>query len=277
MDAQRTLYREDHELFRTAVRRFVQRDYLPRQGNGAPDRPLWLKAGHQGLLCVTLPAQYGGGGDFGHAAIIREEFARAGLHDQALSLHSDIVAPCIARLATDEQRQRWLPGICSGELVLALAWADPDSADGEVRTRAHHEHDHYRIRGSACAVGNGDDFDLLLLACQIDGEGGDAGLSLIVVERDRPGLDAGGTAIGLADVRVPRANLLGQAGRGQACLDLALQQQHLLSVIFAASQLEQRLEPVLGQAQQRWDPHDARAALAAIKTRALSLGHELGS
>lgn len=288
MDAQRTLYREDHELFRTAVRRFLERDYLPRQGSGPLDRQLWLKAGRQGLLCVTLPAQYGGGGDFGHAAIIREELARLSIHDLALSLHSDIVAPCIASLATQEQQQRWLPGICSGELILALALAGPDSADGEVQTRARHEHDHYRIDGSACAVGNGSAVDLVLLACLIDGEGGKPGLSLIIVENDRPGMGpaaearpassagAGSIDICFADVRVPHANLLGEAGRGQAYLDQAMQRQHLLATIFATSQLEQLLEPVLGQAQQTWDLQGARLALASIKTRALSLGHDLG-
>ncbi|MDD2058665.1 acyl-CoA dehydrogenase family protein [Pseudomonas sp. GD03860] len=291
MDTQRTLYREDHELFRIAVRRFLERDYLPLQGRcrgtGALDRQLWLKAGRQGLLCVTLPAQYGGGGDFGHAAIIREEFARLSLHDQALFLHSDIVAPCICSLASDEQKQRWLPGICSGELILALAWAGPDSPDGQVQARAQREQDHYRIDGSACSMGNVADCDLLLLACPVDGEGGEPGVSLFIVETQRPGVALASRArasssgcpgegeLRFDQVCVPHANRLGAAGTGQDSLDQALQHRQLLATIFAASELEQLLGPALGQAQQAWDPYPARQALASIKTRALSLGHDL--
>ncbi|MNJ16508.1 acyl-CoA dehydrogenase [Pseudomonas alkylphenolica] len=296
MDAPRTLYREDHELFRTTVRRFLERDYLPRQrhcpGTEALDRELWLQAGRQGLLCVTLPAQYGGGGDFGHAAVITEEFASIGVQDRALSLHSDIVAPCLASLGTLEQKQRWLPGVCSGAVILALAMAEAQGDEGECRTYASRDGDDFLINGSTCAVGNGGDYDLLLLACLTEDADGDLGLSLIMVESDRPGIcpahlakairpGAGvcreGLEINLTDVRVPQTHLLGEAGRGEDYLHEALQQQQLLTAIFAARQLEQLLDPVLAQDSgpggPPWDPQDIRLTLASIKARALSLGH----
>ena len=120
MEVTRTVYREDHEMLRTTARRFFERECVPRQAQwdaaGEVDRETWRKAGREGLLCVTLPTEYGGGGgDFGHAAVVMEEMHRAGVSGAGFSRHSDIIAPYINRLGTDEQKRRWLPGACSGE------------------------------------------------------------------------------------------------------------------------------------------------------------------
>ena len=115
MEVNRNVYREDHEQFRTSVRRFMERECVPRQEQwneaGEVDRETWLKAGREGLLCTTLPVEYGGGGgDFGHAAVIAEELARAGVGGLSIGLHSDIVAPYVNRLGTEEQKQKLAAG-----------------------------------------------------------------------------------------------------------------------------------------------------------------------
>ncbi|MCY1397858.1 pimeloyl-CoA dehydrogenase, large subunit [compost metagenome] len=292
MDVERTVYREDHEMFRTAVRRFLEREYLPHQAqwaaSGTVDRRVWLKAGREGLLCVTLPAEFGGGGDFGHAAVLSEEFARAGICDRALSVHSDTIAPSLALLGNDEQKCRWLPAICSGEAILALAVSEAHSPLNTIPTYAVREGDHYRINGSKFCTGNGPDCDLVLLACHVQGDEAAAGVSLILVETERHGLSwaclqAGSeqpatTQLRLTDVRVPVANLLGESGKGLDYLNQAWNREHLLSAVFAASQLERLLERTLAQVPQpacnapaRWDEESNSLILARVKARAIAL------
>lgn len=281
MDVQRTIYREDHEMFRTAVRRFLEREYLPHQSCAGDIAPrIWRQAGRQGLLCVTLPAEFGGGGDFGHAAVISEEFARAGVDERALSLHSDVIAPCLARVASAEQKARWLPAVCSGQAILALAVAEPGGRHRNLRTQARLNGDHYRINGCKVAVGNGRCGDLILLACSTDTADGASGISLIVVEADRAGVrrTSDTAEICFDDVRVPIANLLGEAGRGMDYLDLAWGQERLLSAVHAASRLEHLLKQTLADIQQpdssgycAWDSPHTRNKVAQIKARAVAL------
>ncbi|MCP1419139.1 alkylation response protein AidB-like acyl-CoA dehydrogenase [Pseudomonas laurylsulfativorans] len=289
MDVQRTIYREDHEMFRTTVRRFLERDYLPGQVQGeAVGRRVWQKAARQGLLCVTLPAEFGGGGDFGHAAVICEEFARAGIDDKSLSLHSDIIAPCILRLGNDEQKRRWLPPACSGETILALAIAEPGGRNRNLRTHAVHEGDHCLINGSKVAVGNGMSSHRVLLACRTETSEGDIGVSLFMVETDRAGVtrtpsaqansQPGDADFCFADVRVPMANQLGEAGRGMDYLGRAWGQERLLLAIHAASRLEHLLKQTLDHVQQAdssgycpWDVPHTRIKMADIKARAVAL------
>jgi alkylation response protein AidB-like acyl-CoA dehydrogenase len=289
MDVQRTIYREDHEMFRTTVRRFLEREYLPEQAQaGAIKRQVWHKAGRQGVLCVSLPAEFGGGGDFGHIAVICEEFARAGLEDKALSLHSDVIAPCIARLGSDEQKRRWLPPACSGEAILALAVAESGGRHRNLRTHAIRDGDHYLINGSKVCVGNGLDGDLILVACRTETHDGESGVSLVMVEAGRagvtrtisaPGKGQAGTAdISFADVRIPVENLLGEAGRGMDELGRAWAQERLLLAIHAASRLEHLLQQTLGHLQQidsrgycLWDQPHTRSKVADIKARTIAL------
>ncbi|CAI8845923.1 Acyl-CoA dehydrogenase [Pseudomonas sp. IT-P74] len=292
MDVQRTLYREDHEMFRTAVRRFLEREDLPRhargENTGDVERRVWLKAGREGLLCVTLPAEFGGGGDFGHAAVLREEFARAEVCDRALSLHSDVIAPCIAQLGSDEQKRRWLPGICSGEVLLALAVAEPGGKLRSMQTRAVRDGDDYLINGNKSCVGNGMSGNLVMLACRTDEDDGETGISLIMVETDRPGVQRtrsaqGGTQPSAAqfcftNARVPVSNLLGEAGRGLDYLNRSGDQERLLSAISAASRLEHLLDMTLAHLRQSdssghcsWALQHTRNKIADIKARTVAL------
>ena len=126
----RTVYSEDHEIFRSAVRRFVATEIVPHhdqwEKDGMVSRELWLKAGEQGLLCCDIPEQYGGpGGDFLHIAIVIEELARVDASGPAFHLHSGIVAPYILHYGTEEQKQELLPKMCQGELISAVAMSEP--------------------------------------------------------------------------------------------------------------------------------------------------------
>lgn len=148
----RTVFRDDHEMLRTTAQCFLQRECLPKQGEwdkaGRVDRETWLKAGREGLLCLMmLPTEYGGG-DFGHAAVLNEEIQRLGVSGLGFSVHSDIIAPYIARLGNEEQKQRWLPKVCSGESILAIGMTEPGTGSDlkAIRTIALREGDEYVIK-----------------------------------------------------------------------------------------------------------------------------------
>ncbi len=198
MEVIRRVYREDHEQFRVSVRRFMERECAPRQQawnkEGEVDRETWLKAGREGMLCTTLPAEYGGGGgDFGHAAILAEELAYGGVSGLSIGLHSDIVAPYINRLGTEEQKMRWLPKVCAGEIILAIAMTEPGGGSDlkSVRTTAVREGDEYVINGSKTFITNGCVSDLVLVVCKTDPAAGAKGVSLIMVETNREGFRRG--------------------------------------------------------------------------------------
>ncbi len=198
MQVQRTIYREDHEMYRTSVRRFLERECVPRVAEweqaGMVDRGSWLKAGREGLLCATLPTEYGGGGgDFGHNAVLAEEQARLGLTGLGFGMHSNIIAPYIDRIGSVEQKQRWLPGACSGETVLAIGMTEPDTGSDlkAMRTTALRQGDEYVINGSKTFISHGLSADLIVLACKTDPTAGAKGVSLIVVETAREGFRRG--------------------------------------------------------------------------------------
>ncbi|WP_432259799.1 acyl-CoA dehydrogenase family protein [Cupriavidus sp. TMH.W2] len=297
MEINRTIYRDDHEMFRTTVRRFFERECLPKQAEwdkaGKVDRETWLKAGREGLLCATLPTEYGGGGgDFGHAAVFAEEYARAGLSGVGFGVHSDIIAPYIARLGNEEQKQRWLPKVCSGEYILAIGMTEPGTGSDlkAIRTTAMRDGDEYVINGSKTFISNGLNADLIIMVCKTDPAAGARGVSLIVVEGDREGFRRGrklekvgqhaqDTAeLFFDNVRVPAANLLGEEGKGFAYLMAELPQERLSIAVGAAAKLEACLEHTLAYVKDRkafnqtvWDFQNTKFKLADIKTQAISV------
>lgn len=297
MQIQRTVYRDDHEMFRTTVRRFFERECVPRQAAwdeaGQWDRETWLKAGREGLLGVTIPTEYGGGGgDFGHSAIYNEEFARAGLSGNALGMHSDIIAPYINRCGSEEQKRKWLPAACSGELILAIAMTEPGTGSDlkAVRTTAVRDGDEYVINGSKTFISNGITADLVIVVCKTDPEAGSRGISLIAVETDRPGFQRGrklekvgqhaqDTAeLFFDNVRVPLGNRLGEEGKGFAYLMGELPQERFSIAVSAAARLERLLEHTLDYVKERkafgqtvWDFQNTKFKLADIKTQATAL------
>ena len=297
MEVQRTVYREDHEQFRQTVRRFIEREWAPHQEEwnkaGQVSREVWRKAGREGLLCVTLPTEYGGGGgDFGHSAIISEEIARAGVGGVSLGLHSDIVAPYINRLGTPEQKDRWLQAVCSGEKILAIAMTEPGGGSDlkAVRTTAIRDGEHYVINGSKTFISNGILSDLIVVVCKTDPSAGAKGVSLIVVEADRAGFRRGRKLdkVGMHaqdtaelffdDVRVPVNNRLGEEGRGFAYMMQELAQERFIVAVSAAAKLERMLEQTIEYVKERkafgqtvWDFQNTKFKLADAKAQAVAV------
>ena len=297
MDVNRTVFREDHEMLRPSAQRFFERECVPRQAAwdqaGRIDRETWLKAGREGLLCVTVPAEYGGGGgDFGHAAVVLEEVHRAGVSGAGFSLHSDIIAPYIVRLGTEAQKQQWLPGICRGEQILAVGITEPGGGSDvkAIRTTAVRDGDDYVINGSKIFISNGLSCDMVLLVCKTDPAAGAKGVSLIMVEADRAGfrrgrkLDkVGQPAADTAElffdnVRVPVANRLGEENQGFAYLMQELAQERLIIALYAAVALERLLGLTLEYVKDRrafnqtvWDFQNTKFKLADVKAQSVAV------
>lgn len=289
----RAVYREDHEMLRETVRRFLDKECKPRQAqwdkDGRVDRETWLKAGREGLLCPTLSDEWGGGGgDFGHAAVIVEEVGRSGVSGLGFGLHSDVVAPYIARLGTPEQKARWLPGCASGEVILAIAMSEPGAGSDlrAIRTTARREGDEYLINGAKTFISNGLNCDLVVVVAKTDPEVGGKGVSLLLVEADRPGFrkgrklekmgqEAGDTAeLFFEDVRVPASNLLGEENKGMRYLMQELAQERFVIAVGAAAKMEAMYDETVRYTRERMvfgkpliDFQNTRFKLAEIKTR----------
>jgi acyl-CoA dehydrogenase len=297
MQITRTVFRDDHEMLRTTARRFLERECLPKQAEwdkkGFVDRETWLKAGREGLLCLTLPTEYGGGGgDFGHAAVFNEEVNRSGVSGPGFSVHSDIIAPYIARLGNEEQKQKWLPKCCTGEYILAIGMTEPGTGSDlkAVRTTALRDGDEYVINGSKTFISNGLNADLIIMVCKTDPAAGSRGVSLIVVEATREGFRRGrkldkvgqhaqDTAeLFFDNVRVPVSNCLGEEGKGFAYLMGELPQERLSIAIGAAARLEACLDHTINYVKDRkafnqtvWDFQNTKFKLADIKAQAIAV------
>ena len=266
----RTVLNAEHEMFRDAVRRFFERHVAPHhrkwERDGIVPRSLWLEAGAQGLLCPMLAEEHGGaGGDFGHSAVIIEEIARFNASGVGFPLHSDIVVPYIADLATPERKREWLPRMARGELIGAIAMTEPGMGSDlkALRTTARRDGDHYVIDGSKTFISNGQNAGLVIVAAKTDPAAGRKGVSLICVEEGKPGFSRGRNLekIGLHaqdtselffdGVRVPAANLLGEENRGFSYLIRNLPQERLVIAVRAATGMEVMLERTVAYAKER--------------------------
>ena len=245
----RLLFDDEHELFRDSVRRFIASDVAPRNDEweraGIVDRDRFLGAGKHGFLGMAAPSEHGGGGvdDFRYNLIIGEEVQRAGVNAAGLgwTLHNDICLPYFLSLCNDEQKARWLPGICSGELITAIAMTEPaiGSDLASMTTTARRDRDGYVVNGSKTFITNGINADLVITAVKTDPAERHRGMSLLVIERgmagfergrnlDKIGMHAQDTAeLFFTDVRVPVANLLGAEGEGFRYLVTNLPQERL--------------------------------------------------
>lgn len=289
----RTVFREDHEMLRETIRRFLERECMPRQAqwdqDGRVDRETWLKAGREGLLCTTLDPEWGGaGGDFGHAAVIVEEIARSGVAGLGFGLHSDVVAPYLSRLGTPAQKQQWLPRCATGEVILAIAMSEPGAGSDlkAIRTTARREGDEYVISGAKTFISNGLNCDLVVVVAKTQPEMGAKGVSLILVEADRAGFrkgrkldkmgqQAADTAeLFFDDVRVPVSNLLGEENKGFVYLMQELAQERFVIALGAAAKMEAMLTETIRYTKERqvfgqalFDFQNTRFKLAEIKVR----------
>lgn len=268
---QRTLFEAEHELFRESYRAFLERHVAPYhdqwEKDKIVDRGVWLEAGKQGFLGMAVPEEYGGGGnpDFRYNTIVCEETVAARYSGIGFSLHNDVVAPYLLRLANEEQKQRWLPKFCTGELITAIAMTEPGTGSDlqGIKTRAVKEGDHYILNGSKTFITNGIHSDLVIVVAQTDAEKGALGFSLLVVERgmegfergrhlDKIGLEAQDTAeLSFTDVKVPVENLLGEEGQGFVYLMQNLPQERISIAIMAAAAMEAVLEQTLQYAKER--------------------------
>ncbi|MGV0634025.1 acyl-CoA dehydrogenase family protein [Mycolicibacillus trivialis] len=268
---QRTLFESEHELFRESYRAFLDRHVAPHHEEWEQakivDRGVWLEAGKQGFLGMAVPEEYGGGGnpDFRYNTIITEETTRGRYSGIGFSLHNDVTAPYLLRLANEEQKQRWLPKFCTGELITAIAMTEPGTGSDlqGIKTRAVRDGDHYILNGAKTFITNGIHADLVIVVAQTDPDKGAQGFSLLVVERgmagfergrhlDKIGMDAQDTAeLSFTDVRVPVENLLGEEGMGFIYLVQNLPQERISIAIMAAAAMEQVLEDTITYTKER--------------------------
>ncbi|MFJ9446128.1 acyl-CoA dehydrogenase family protein [Kitasatospora sp. NPDC101235] len=268
---QREIFTEQHDDFRATVRAFLAKEVLPHYDRwekaGIVDRSAWLAAGRQGLLGLAVPEEYGGGGtpDFRYAAVLAEEFARAGASGLAIGLHNDIIGPYLTSLATEEQKRRWLPGFCSGELITAIAMTEPGTGSDlqGIRTQAVDRGDHFLLNGAKTFISNGILADLVIVVARTTPEGGAHGLSLLAVERGAPGFERGRNLdkIGqkaqdtaelfFEDVRVPKENLIGELNGGFVHLMQNLAQERLTIAAAAIAGAEYLVEITTDYVKQR--------------------------
>ncbi|MEA1015244.1 acyl-CoA dehydrogenase family protein [Sphingomonas sp. LY54] len=246
----RLIFEPEHEQFRDSVRGFMEAEVAPHgerfREQGAVDRELYVKAGAQGLLCTWADPIYGGAGvdDFRFEQIIIEENMRHGDIGFYINLHSDLVAPYIAKLGNDQQKQRWMPGIVSGETILAIAMTEPSAGSdlAGMKTRAEDKGDYWLLNGAKTYISNGILSDLIIVAARTD-PSSKHGLGLFVVERGMDGFERGRklAKMGLksqdtaelffSDVRVPKANVLGDPASGFKYLARFLAQERLVAAI----------------------------------------------
>ncbi len=267
----RTLFEPEHEAFRETVGTFLDKEAVPFheqwEKDGIVDRGVWAKAGAQGLLGLQLAEEYGGGGtpDFRYNAVVGEEMTRRGVYGCAFTLFNDMIAPYFAASATPEQQERWLPGLCAGTSIAAIAMTEPGAGSDlqGISTRAVDEGDHYVLTGQKTFISNGILADLVVVVARTAPDAGHQGISLLVVERgmdgfqrgrnlDKIGQHAQDTAELFFDhVRVPKENLLGEEGSGFAQLMTNLAQERLSIAVTATAACEMLVDTSLAYVKER--------------------------
>lgn len=256
----RSVYRDDHLLFQDQVQRFIDNEILPFlpawEAAGVTPKALWRQAGAQGLLNCFLPAPYGAGGDFGHAAIVIETLARANCLGIGFSIHSDMVAPYLWNLGTQAQKDRWLPAMAQGECIGAIAMTEPGAGSDlkAIRTRATRVGDDYVLQGQKTFITNGINADLIIVLASTDPDLGARGMSLFVIEDGMPGLSKGPALQKIGqhcqdtcelffdDLRVPASHVLGQVNAGFQLVMTELAQERLAIALRAAASAEGMLQ-----------------------------------
>lgn len=264
-------YSEDHRIFRSAVRKFMEKEVIPRvdewEQAGIVPREIWRKMGEQGFLCMDVPEAYGGfGADFLFSVIVGEELARASFFGLTAPLHSDVVVPYITAFASEELKQKYLPGCVSGDIITAVAMTEPGAGSdlAAMRTTAVEDGDEVVINGQKTFISNGINCDLVVLAAKDPSvEDPHAALDLYLVEAGAPGFEKGekikkvgwrsqDTAeLFFSDCRIPKANRLGSKGGGFLMLMEKLAQERLVCAHAAVCAAEQALEITIEYTKQR--------------------------
>ncbi len=267
----RKIYSPEHELFRDNVRRFLEAELEPNieewEKKGIVPREIWTKAGENGLLCCGIPEEYGGpGADFYYNMVVSEEVGYAiGGASLGFGLHSDIVAYYILNNGSEPFKQKWLPKMVSAEAIAALALTEPGAGSDlqAMRTTAIREGDEYVINGQKTFITNGQHADFVVVACKTDPKLGAKGISLILVETDRPGFvrgrnlekigqKAGDTSeLFFEDVRVPVENLLGEEGKGFVIMMEELPRERITVSVRAHAESQRAFDLAVAYTKER--------------------------
>lgn len=290
--SRRTAFNEDHNAFRDQVRKFFAKELVPNldrwEEDGVVDRNFWRACGEAGLLCPTVPEQYGGLGlDFGYNAVIDEELAYAG-SSAGITLQSDIVAEYIVSYGSDEQKAKYLPKMISGECITAIAMTEPGAGSDlqGIRTTAKRDGNHYVISGSKTYITNGQNADLVIVVAKTDPDKGAKGTSLILVDAGAPGFSKGRnldkigqnsadtSELFFEDVRVPITNCLGEENKGFIYLMSQLPQERLGIAVSAMGGAQRAFDEAVKFVKERkafgktvFDFQNTRFALADLKAK----------
>jgi acyl-CoA dehydrogenase len=285
----------DLDDFRDLARTFCEKEIKPNVetyiANKQVDRDLWNKAGEVGLLCLSIPEEYGGGGgSFAHEAILIEEQARVGDSSWGASLHNGIVAHYILNYGTEAQKLEWLPKMASGEAVAAIAMTEPGTGSDlqNVRTKAIREGDEYVVNGAKTFITNGAQADVVVTVVKTNPEEAAAGISLVIVPTDTPGFSRGRvldkigmkgqdtSELNFSDVRIPVSNLLGdEEGQGFIQLMEQLPQERLIVAVSNVAAMELCFEETMRYVHDRhafnrpiWGFQNTKFKMAEIATEA---------
>ena len=268
----RTIYDEDHEAFRDSVREYLTRHVTPHleqfiEARALP-REIWIEAGKQGFLGLEIPEAYGGSqaGDYRYNAVMAEELAKvSGAMSSCFGIHYDVVAPYLVQLTTPEQRRRWLPGFCTGELITAIAMTEPSGGSdlAALKTTAVRDGDDWVLNGSKTFITNGYSADLVIVAARTSPAKQARGITLFAVEAGMPGFTRGrkldkvgqtesDTAeLFFEDVRLPDSNRIGEVDRGFISMMERLPQERIGSGISNLAHAAQILLETIDYTKER--------------------------
>ena len=294
---ERSLFREEHQIFRESVRKFVEKEIVPYHAqwekDGIVPRELWLKAGEQGMLCCTVPEEYGGLGlDYLFDVVVFEELWRVGASGPGFLIHTDLVATYILSFGSEAQKKKFLPKMVSGKWIGSLGMTEPHAGSDlkAIRTKAVRDGNEFLINGQKVFISNGQLCDVLVLATKTDSEAGAKGVTLFLVEGDRPGFRRGKNLEKLGmhaqdtselffdNVRLPPENMLGEEGKGFAQMMTKLSQERLAQAIRSATVAETVIEWTVDYTMGRqafgkslFDQQNTQFKLAELKAQATAM------
>ena len=298
----RTLFREEHDMWRETVRRFVEKEIVPFHAQweeeGSVPRELWLKAGEAGLLCCTVPEEYGGLGlDYLFDVVVFEELWRVGASGPGFLIHTDLVATYILSFGTEEQKSHWLPKMVRGEAIGSLGMTEPHAGSDlkAIRTRATREPAgegantaDYIVNGQKVFISNGQMCDVIVLATKTDSNAGAKGVTLFLVDAATPGFKRGRNLEKLGmkaqdtselffeDMRVPSSAMLGEEGQGFKLMMTKLAQERLAQAVRSATVVETVIDWTVDYTSERKafggaiaDFQNTQFVLADLKARSV--------